>query len=124
MKICNVTYDDALKHHPEQVFWIIQKLRSGKSKWKGSPGEKISWHYEVSIEVKAYSFGQLLSGAHHHDDVSFDSLSENEKLQDVISRMHVALAAKTDNRWSSSESIERQFYTPEIIEWAKKYSER
>ncbi len=24
MKICNVTYDDALKHHPEQVFFSDQ----------------------------------------------------------------------------------------------------
>jgi len=121
MKICEIKYDYALKNHPQQVALVVQKLRSGKSKWKDAPGEQLTWWYDASIQVNSYSFVELLSGAHHADNQAFESLSLEGKIQDVISRMGVTLRAKTDNRWWANEPIDKESYTIEILQWAEQY---
>lgn len=124
MKICEISFDYAQKHHPEEVEATFEKLRSGKSKYKNASGDQLIWWYETGIEIKAYSFGQLLRGDYHVDQSNYNSLSDQDKLEDVLRRMSVTLAAKTDNRWWSRVGIERQSFTPEIIYWAKNFSQK
>lgn len=124
MRICDITHSYALQNHARGVEETISKLRGGKSKHRNLPGEEITWWYDVAIQVRGYSFGDLLAGAHHRDDAQFDSLDEDAKLEDVLSRMFVSLASKTDSRWGYRAGIPREEFTPEIIAWAREYVRR
>lgn len=124
MKICELTYQQARSYHPEEVEKTIQKLRSGNSKFKNADGSKLIWWYEAAIQVKAYSFSEMLSGAYHSDQNQFDALNQQDKLNDLVERVYVDLAAKTDNRWCNRIGIERKSFTPQILEWVKNYANR
>lgn len=46
MKLCDLTYAEALRRHPDEVENLLRRLRHGSSKHRGAKPEELSWQYD------------------------------------------------------------------------------
>jgi len=47
MKLCDLTYREALTRHPDEVASLLRRLRHGNSKHKNAKPEEVSWRYDI-----------------------------------------------------------------------------
>jgi hypothetical protein len=51
MKICTVSYEEALKRHPVEVASIVKRLRKGKSKLRENDPASFTWEYSRCVVI-------------------------------------------------------------------------
>jgi hypothetical protein len=101
MKICDLTYEEALKRHLIETNAITWRLRKGKSKARLLPAPELQWYYECSVRIEGSgSLADLLAGNMPQKKV----LSLEEQVQDEVSRTGTMLMA-SHGRWRGSESV-------------------
>lgn len=62
MRLCNLTYEEALAKHPEEVSRVIKDLRSSRSKHRLAAPETLVWSYQTCVECESFSFRDLVEG--------------------------------------------------------------
>lgn len=111
-----ITYDYAVKHHPEQVKAVVEKLRSGKSERRDLPEYLLTWQYEIGIAMPAYLFNKPLE-----DDSEFRALPFEEKVDQLSSRMRVSLRGETGPRWRHQVEVEKREFSQTLRNFAERY---
>ncbi len=115
MKI-QISYQNALNKFPDQVKYIFNKIKKGKSKHKNDLPETfeyfISWC--VRIERGCYSFQDILGGKPEQDKQFEDSLSEDELIKDYEKRCSVTLYVSKGKGWWESDLL--SFVPQEILD--------
>jgi len=100
MQIRQLSYEEAVERHPEQVQAIITKLRKSRSKSKGTAPEAMKWSYECSVTIEGSGrLDQVLSASQR-----IKSMSTEEQIADEVRRTHTALSGSA-GRWGWSESV-------------------
>jgi hypothetical protein len=113
MKFADLSYEEALKRHPEEVAEIITKLRSGKSKSRNVAPEALVWSYQGSVRVEGSgTLAQVFAAASKPRAV----MSLDAKVADQLRRTSVGLHASV-GRWYGY--VELPVPPPEVEESAR-----
>ena len=118
-KICDLTYEEVLKRHPEIVKKAIDALRSSKSKSRDADLKTIKWSYQFATSCEALSFEQVMErsinpAAHPQPK---EPETPEEYARDTERRSHSWLQAQV-GRWYFQEGIPNP---PELFETQLKY---
>jgi hypothetical protein len=106
MKVCDITYAEALKRHPAEVKMICTRLARGKSKNKTAKPETLAWSYECAVRIEGSgTFADLLSGKMDADAARRDAMSLDAKVADEVRRTHTSLQASI-GRWADSQKVQ------------------
>ncbi|HUS88319.1 MAG TPA: hypothetical protein VMW91_02940 [Desulfosporosinus sp.] len=116
MKVCDLTYQEALERNPTEVKSILVKLRKGKSKHKKASPSKLAWSYECGVLIEGSgSFADMLNGKMAQKRAEFEALSIDERVADQVRRTSTSLEARI-GRWSGSERVANP---PEVAQNAR-----
>jgi hypothetical protein len=102
MKLCDISYEEALKRHPTEVGMLIAKLRKGKSKERNAPVEDLRWHYECCVMVKGHSLGEMLAGKSLDDRAHL--VTVEDQVADRVRNTRSTLQA-TLRRWRDTMPV-------------------
>jgi len=108
-----IDYNTALERHPNAVEAIREKIIEGTSKDKNTSLEDFEWSYDYCIQCQAYNITQVFDGTAQRDSQLKGEMSEDERVNDEVSRTHVALMA-TFKRCYARTSLSN--YCPPEIE--------
>jgi hypothetical protein len=93
MKI-EITYEQAVQRHPEAVQQALAMLATSRSKFKNSPPESFQWSYSLCVRIDGptniYDLFKQASQPRKE-------LTEDEAVQDVVSRTHCVLQCRQGN---------------------------
>lgn len=53
MKLCRITYTEAVRRHPSEVGAALAHLRKGRSQERHRPPHELEWSYETAVWVHA-----------------------------------------------------------------------
>ncbi len=104
MKLCDISYEEAKKRHPEKVSSIINTLRKSRSKEKNSAPEELKWSYETCIQVMGFSFTDMISGKMREAQNAQEAMTFEARVEDEFNRTSTVLQA-TRNRWIGQEIV-------------------
>lgn len=115
MKLLDLTYEEALRRHPQEVSSILEKFRKSKGKTvKAASVEDLKWFYECCFEGESFSFAEVMAGVGLAHKQTQDALTKEEFLADHVRRTHTALQARLPH-WSGAETVPNP---PETLNWA------
>lgn len=101
-----VTYASAVVYCPKAVDEVVAKLRAGRSRQRMAAPDALIWTYQVSTEIRAYSFGEIMNGTAHHEQAAELANRTDDpvkRAEDVLARSHVMLHGKVGRWWGQSE---------------------
>lgn len=103
MKVCTITYEEALARHPNEVEEFILSLRRGKSKARLLPAPMLEWSYDTCVRIEGSgSLADILSEA--TSPKNRIKLTIDEQVADEVRRTRTALKA-SHGRWSRYASV-------------------
>lgn len=116
MKLRDLTYEEAVARHPNEVDAIVKSLRRGKSVHRLCDPRELSWSYGCCVMIKGSgTFVDMISGKVAADVARERALPIEERVQDQVSRTTTALEARR-GRWYGGEVVPNP---PEVAESAR-----
>jgi hypothetical protein len=92
MKICDITYEEALKRHPTEVALIVKRLRKGKSKLRENDPASFTWEYTRCVECPdGLTLAEIFSEQGDSRSRRRNTVTLEAAVADEISRSHCAL---------------------------------
>jgi hypothetical protein len=109
-----VTYEEALKRHPQRVAEALARLRKSKSKWRNAEPETLMWAYSWCKQVKGMSFPEMLASVKNPQPKKV--LTEQQRVDEEIGAYILGLDIETPGAHYWSEKFSVVDMPPEIVD--------
>lgn len=109
-----IPYSEAKKRYPQHVKEIMKSLKNGKSKEKERNEEELTWAFSWGVQIKAFSFADIIAGAGEEEK------TPEEELEETINNIVGLNLTASIGRWTGSSDSYIEEVPNEIIEIYKK----